>query len=207
MSAQNAADVKEIRRLKEQIAKTEIEIASLKKEREQIQNYIAAFQAKVEQTPKREQDMISITRDYENLRHSYTELLKRKLDADVSQNLERRQKGEQFQVLDPANLPDSPFMPNRLLVFGIAIIAAMAIGFGGSIGLEVMDPTLRSVKEFKSFFEFHVLASIPVFQDKEYVQRMAIRKAAVFGGIITFTVAVTVFLLTYGQRIKTILKF
>ncbi|MBI5575807.1 MAG: hypothetical protein HY896_05530 [Deltaproteobacteria bacterium] len=207
LSGQGAADAKELRRLKEQISKTELEIATHKKEREQIQNYISSYQAKVEKTPKREQDMISLTRDYENLKRSYEDLLKRKLEADVSQNMERRQKGEQFQILDPANMPDQPFKPNRLLIFGIAIMSALGVGFGGTIGLEIMDPTLRGVKEFKNFFELPVLASIPVFQDAGYVRRMAMRRAAVFGGIITFTLAVSVFLLVYGQRIRTILKF
>ncbi len=207
LTGQYAADFKESRRLRAQIAGTEQEIASLKKERETIQNAIAGVQTKVGQAPKREQEMISLTRDYENMKRSYDDLLKKKLDADVSQNLEKRQKGEQFQILDPANLPEEPFKPNRIKVFAIAIFAALAASFGGAIGLEMRDPTIRGVREFKHFFELPVLASIPVFQDREYARGIAIRKAAVFGGIISFTAAVTVFLLMFGQKIRTILSF
>ena len=72
---------------------------------------IAGLEARVENSPRREQEMVSLTRDYENLKLSYDDLLKKKLDAEVSQNLEKRQKGEQFQILDPANLPQKPFSP------------------------------------------------------------------------------------------------
>ena len=64
------------------------------------------MEQKVERSPKREQEMISLIRDYENQKRSYDDLLRKKLEADVSQNLEKRQKGTQFQILDPANLPE-----------------------------------------------------------------------------------------------------
>lgn len=204
-SAQASADIREIRRLKEQIARTELEINSMKKERESIQNQMAVGQAKIDQAPKREQELISITRDYENMKRSYDDLLRKKLDADVSQNLEKRQKGEQFQILDPANLPDKPFKPNRMKVFAIAIMLSLLVGFGGVLGLEMLDPTLRGTKEFRQFFALPVLAAIPVFQDQKYMRAIALRKAAVLGGIVTFTLAVTLFILRFSDRIRAII--
>ena len=164
------------------------------------------MEARVERSPKREQEMISLTRDYDNLKRSYDELLKKKLDADISQNLEKRQKGEQFQILDPANLPEEPFMPNRPKVFGIAVLAALLIGFGGAVGLEMIDPSVRGAKEFSHFSGIPVLASIPSIHDKAYAKKVGRRRAAVFGGLITFTTAVTVFLLVYGEKVRSLLQ-
>ncbi|MBI5249632.1 MAG: hypothetical protein HY912_09065 [Desulfomonile tiedjei] len=206
-SHQVSSEILENRRLRAQIALSDQEISSMKKEREEIKKGIAAVQAKVEQSPRREQEMIALTRDYDNIKRSYDELLRKKLDADVSQNLEKRQKGEQFQILDPANIPEEPFKPDRKKVFALAAIAALMLGFGGAIGLEMLDPTLREATEFRHFFELPILASIPVLQDQEYTRRLAIRKAAVFGGIVSFTTAVSVFLLMYSDKIRTILSF
>jgi len=206
-AVQASPDVQELRRLRAQIVLADQEISSMKKERQEIQNGIAAVQGKVEQSPRREQEMISLTRDYDNLKLSYDDLLKKKLEADVSQNLEKRQKGEQFQILDPANLPEDPFKPDRKKVFALAAIVALMLGFGGAIGLEMLDPTLRGASEFRHFFELPILASIPILQDQEYTRRKAIRKAAVFGGIISFTTAVSIFLLMFSEKIRTILSF
>lgn len=196
----------EIRRLRTVLKGLDLEIQSLKKESADIRKSVAAVEARVDRSPKREQEMISLTRDYDNLKKSYDDLLKKKLDADISQNLEKRQKGEQFQILDPANLPEEPFIPNRTKVFGIAVLAALLIGFGGAIGLETIDPSVRGAKEFRHFSELPILASIPSIHDKAYVKKIGRRRAAVFGGLITFTTAVTVFLLVYGEKVRTILQ-
>ncbi len=195
-----------IRRVRMVLSSLDVEIKSLEKERGAILKSVADVQARVERSPKREQEMISLTRDYDNLKRSYDELLKKKLDADISQNLEKRQKGEQFQILDPANLPEEPFIPNRPKVFGIAVLAALLLGFGGAVGLELIDPSVRGAKEFSHFSGIPVLASIPSIHDKAYAKKVGRRRVAVFGGLITFTTAVTVFLLVYGEKVRSILQ-
>lgn len=205
-TASNPREREELQRLRSAMRGFDLDTQSLKKERRELERNIATIESKVARSPKREQEMISLTRDYENLKRSYDELLRKKLDADVSQNLEKRQKGEQFQILDPANLPEDPFVPNRLKVFGIAVLAALLVGFGGAIGLEAVDPTVREAKDFRAFSDLPVLASIPSIHDKAYAKKVGRRRAAVFGSLITFTMAVTVFLLVYGEKVRNILQ-
>jgi hypothetical protein len=133
--------------------------------------------------------------------------LKKKLEADVSQNLEKRQKGTQFQILDPANLPEVPFQPDRKKVMGISLLLALVLGFGGTIAWEAMDLRLRDVREFRHLYKVPILGYIPVFQDQQYQRERAVRRAAVFGGLITFTMAFSVFLLVYRDKIRIILNF
>jgi polysaccharide chain length determinant protein (PEP-CTERM system associated) len=201
-----AREKEEIRRLRTVLKGLDLEIQSLKRESGEIRMSVAAVESRVDRSPKREQEMISLTRDYDNLKRSYDELLKKKLDADISQNLEKRQKGEQFQILDPANLPEEPFIPNRPKVFGIAVLAALLLGFGGAFGLEMIDTSVRGAKEFSHFSGIPVLASIPSIHDKAYARKVGRRRAAVFGGLISFTTAVTVFLLVYGEKVRSILQ-
>jgi len=197
----------EVRRMKAQFKATVAEIASLKKEREEIRNSIASVERKIEQSPRREQEMISLIRDYENQKKSYDDLLKKKLEADVSQNLEKRQKGTQFQILDPANLPEEPFQPNRKKVMGISLLLALVLGFGGTIAWEAMDLRLRDVRDFRQLYKVPILGYIPVFQDQQYQRERAVRRTAVFGGLITITMAFSIFLLVYRDKIRTILNF
>ncbi len=207
VSAASLPGSDEIRRMRAQLQATKMEIASLKKEREAIRKSIASVERKLEQSPRREQEMISMIRDYENQKKSYDDLLKKKLEADVSQNLEKRQKGTQFRILDPANLPEKPFQPNRLKVMGVTLLLSLVLGFGGSILWEAMDLRLRDVRDFRYFYKVPILGYIPEFQDQEFQRERAMRRAAVFGGLITFGMAFSIFLLVYRDKIRTILNF
>lgn len=196
----------ELRNLKSQLAALEIDLPQFKQERQELLKGMSNIEAKIGQSPRREQEMIALSRDYDNLRASYDDLLKKKLDADVSQNLEKRQKGEQFQILDPANLPEEPFTPNRKKILGIAIAAAFALGFGGALGFEILNPALRSSNDFRHFYAYPVLASVPQVQDSLYVRRKNIRKGFVMGAGALFAMAVCAFLLLYGDKIRAILN-
>ncbi len=141
----------EMRRLRGQVAAIDLEVVALKRESAIAVQTMDQIQRKVERLPQREQEMIALSRDYDNIKKSYEELLKKKLESQVSQKLEEKQKGEQFQVLEPASLPTQPSKPNRAMVLGFALLASLLIGVGGSFGLEMLDPTLRGSKEFKQF--------------------------------------------------------
>ncbi len=199
-------DRDEILRLRAQRKALDSEIASLRRDRQGIERTIAGLESRVEKSPRREQEMVSLTRDYENLKLSYDDLLKKKLDAEVSQNLEKRQKGEQFQILDPADLPQEPFTPDRPKVFGIAFAASMLIGFGGAIGLEMINPTLRGKRDFQHFFKIPVLSSIPIIRDTEYEARENRQKTYVYSGLISIGALVTLFLAVFGQKIRNLLQ-
>ena len=199
-------DAGEIGRLRGQVASIDLEIVALKRESANSAHTIDQIQRKVERLPQREQEMIALSRDYDNIKRSYEELLKKKLDSEVSQKLEEKQKGEQFQVLEPANLPTRPFKPNRPLVLGLALLASLVIGVGGAFAFEMMDPTLRGSKEFRNYFDMPVLACLPLIQDDSQSRRITVRRAAVVGGLISMLGVYLVFLAVNGGKVKSILQ-
>lgn len=207
LASATPSGMEEVRRMKAQLNSSAVEIASLKREKKSIEKNIASVEQKIERSPKREQEMISLIRDYENQKKSYDDLLKKKLEADVSQNLEKRQKGTQFQILDPANLPQESYKPDRKKVMGIALLLALALGFGGGIFLESMDLSLHDVRDFQHFYKVQILGTIPVVQDTDYRKKQVLRRAAVAGGLVAFTVALSVFLIAYNAKIRSILNF
>ena len=83
---------------------------------------IREYQKRIEITPKREEELISLKRDYENIQSSYKSLLNRKLEADMAVNMEKKNKGEQFRVLDYAKLPEKPVSPNPKKFFIISLV-------------------------------------------------------------------------------------
>ena len=110
--------------------------------------------------------MLALQRDYENMQASYSSLLNRKLEADIAVNMERKQKGEQFRVLDRARLPNRPVEPNMQMLF-LMTIAAGPLGIGGGIIflLEFMNAGFRSPKEVELTLGLPTIAMIPIIED------------------------------------------
>ena len=118
-----------------------------------LQSQIRIYQARVEETPKREQELISLKRDYDNMNNLYSSLLKRKLESEISVSMERKQIGEQFQIIDRAQLPKRPIAPNLKRIFVMTIRSwfrswLRAGLFVGVFGL-VLQETGKSGRRFQ----------------------------------------------------------
>ena len=57
------------------------------------------------------------------MQQTYRSLLQKKEESQISANLEKRQIGEQFKILDPARMPERPASPDRPRLYLIAILA------------------------------------------------------------------------------------
>ena len=99
--------------LKAQIKGSDAELENRKAEQERILRDLDLYQRRIEGLPIREQEMAQITRDYEMSKENYKSLLDKKMAAEMSLNMERRQQSERFVVLDRAQLPEKPIKPKR----------------------------------------------------------------------------------------------
>ena len=144
-----------------QLMNVNADIKGLRDKQKAITKNISILQNRVERMPTTEQKMAVLMRDYENTRTNYQSLLNKKLDAQLAESLEKRQKGEQFRILDPANLPVKPFTPNRPKI----ALVGLALGLGGGLGfvflLESIDVSFRKPEDVYNAVGLAVLASVP----------------------------------------------
>jgi len=149
------------RNLTAQIRALSAEIAARKQRRAQVEKVITEIERRVEAAPKHEQQLSALLRDYENNRLSYENLQNKKISASISENLEKRQKGEQFRIVDSANLPVLPVKPDPLRVF----LGGLAAGFvlvGGTIWWkDLRNLPFRRPEEVEAALESPCLATIP----------------------------------------------
>ncbi len=117
-----------------EIAAAQLEAGSRKREEERIRQQITELQARVAKTPQMEEELVALTRDYENLTTTYQHLLAKKYEAALAKNLEAAQKGERFKVLRPADVPTSPAFPDA------ADVPARAASWLGLGDLRPPDP-------------------------------------------------------------------
>lgn len=151
------------RELGRQREESKLEIASLKERLSRIKDQMKEYETRVEKAPLREQELMLLDRDYGNLKENYRSLLDKKLNARLSENLEKRQKGEQFRIIDPANLPQKPETPDRLKIMLLALALGGGLGVGSVVTLELFRPVFRRSDDVESLLQVRVLASIPNF--------------------------------------------
>jgi polysaccharide chain length determinant protein (PEP-CTERM system associated) len=145
----------------EQYNASTLEAKRLREEEKELKQQILLYQRRIEDTPRREQELLLLTRDYDLMKANYQSLLDKRIQAQMAENLERKQQGEQFKVLDPARVPVTPVRPdrNRILLFGLAI----GLGVGGGLAWlkETMDRSFKTVSEVETELGLPVLAAIP----------------------------------------------
>ncbi len=149
------------------VEEARLEVQDLKARLAEVDQRIAAFQARVEAAPEREQEILGLTRDYQKLSDSSTQLLSKKLEAEMAARLEQRYKGQQFRVIDPAYLPVQPSFPNRQLFALAGALAGLLLGVGLAVVVDHLDPTFKEADEASAALNLPVLALIPHVRPKE----------------------------------------
>ena len=152
---------------KMEIERIKVNINTLTTDISKLKSQIRFYEVRIENTPKREQELSSLNRDYNNVRAAYNLLLNKKLETEVSVNMEKVQKGEKFQILDPAMLPGKPSSPNMKMLFLLTLIAGPNIGLGLVFLLEYLNTSFRSPKDIEPYLGVPVLATVPVIYDRK----------------------------------------
>lgn len=150
-----------IAQVRSQLQANELEISNLQDGQRKVQAQIDSYQARLQGTPVREQELADIMRNHENIRQHYEGLLNKKLQSELATSLEKRQQGEQFRVLDPANLPVRPFSPNRRRIHFLGILGGLLLGAGLGVLAELRDESLHSENEILAVTGLPVWARIP----------------------------------------------
>ena len=141
------------------------EIKTLEEDITKVSNNLRYYEKLVEDTPKREQELLSLRRDYQNIQGAYNSLLNRKLEAEISVNMEKKQKGEQFRIVDSARVSEKPISPDMKKLLLLAIAAGIAIGGGIIYLLEFLDSSFRDRKDVETFLGLSVIATVPVLNN------------------------------------------
>ena len=171
-------------------AKAELEnldrqLAAKIAEEGRLRGALGTYQARIEAAPAREAELAAITRDYETLQQSYRGLLQKKEESQISANLEKRQIGEQFKILDPARMPEKPASPDRPRLYLIAILAALGIGLAAAATAEYFDRSLRSEADVRAALNLMVLATVPYMRNATASGRRLRRQLAMGLGALT----------------------
>ena len=170
--------------LSAQLSSTRAEIKSIQQQIEGLQATAEEYRRRIENGPRVEETFKSLTIERDNTRDKYNDLMQKMLDAQVSQKLENKQKGERFTLVDPAQLPEKPYKPNRLAIALIGLVLGVGAGVGTAALREFADTSVHSAEQLSRATHHPVLATIPVIDTPGDVTRRRMKTAAIAVGAV-----------------------
>jgi polysaccharide chain length determinant protein (PEP-CTERM system associated) len=169
--------------LEAQLRSMDAEIKKHKDEQLRLSRLVASYTAKVEAIPVREQQIADLARDYEISKAHYSQLLEKQLSAQTATQLEIRQKGEKFSILDPAQPAERPSRPNRLLINVAGAVVGLGLGLLMALATEFLGMSITSPDQITASTGIQVLEVIPIISTHadKVVRKKRIMLAALSG--------------------------
>jgi polysaccharide chain length determinant protein (PEP-CTERM system associated) len=170
------------RRAAGRAAAAQTEIERLSQVAEELQNQLNS-------TPGVAKQLDALKVEYEHLFNTFQDFAKRHNEAQVQAQLERRQLGEQFRVLEPAFKAPEPSAPNRWLILILGLVFALMIGGGIGVLFEALDTSPHDARQLQTKLALPVLASIPAIwleSDRLFQRRARTRAALATVGVVMF---------------------
>jgi polysaccharide biosynthesis transport protein len=161
------------------------ETKRLNDEHARLTQQMNSYRGKVDAVPVVEQQMAELNRNYTVSKEHYQSLLDKTFSAGMAADLERRQQGEHFTILDAAQVPEKPFKPKRQLLLMAVLVGALALSLGLAYLKDMLDGTLKMERDLKALLPANIplLTVVPKLQDSGS-RRRSIR-FAVFAGVVT----------------------
>jgi polysaccharide chain length determinant protein (PEP-CTERM system associated) len=156
-----------------------------------LKEAIESYAARVEAAPGLESQLTELMRDYSTLQDGYRSLLRKSEESQIAVNLEQRQIGEQFRILDAARLPEKPISPNRVRINVMGLLAGLGLGLAVVALLAYRDTTIATDDDVTTSLPFPVLAVIPVMMTEAELKGSRRRRLMVAMSASLGAVAVT----------------
>jgi polysaccharide chain length determinant protein (PEP-CTERM system associated) len=151
----------EIRQLRLQIHQYGDLIKQATDDQKKLKQEIAVYTGRVTSSPGIEEEYKELARDYDNAQKVYQDDLAKQSTSKMATQAELQQQGERMALLDPANLPDSPSFPNRLLFAGGGLGAGLVLGLGLALWMEMRDKSIRTQADAEAALDLPMLVAVP----------------------------------------------
>ena len=191
-SALSSVDQKRLSEMQAERESLDRRIAINRAEEVRLQAVLASYRAKVEAAPTRESEETELTRDYTTIQEQYQTLLSRSQQSRIAADLERRQIGEQFRLIDAARLPERPISPNRPRLNTLGALGGLGFGLALIALIEYRNTSFRTDDDVALSLSLPVLAVIPVMNTRRERDRTKRRKRLVFSASLVAMIGATV---------------
>ena len=145
------------------ITQTEADISSYKTRASSLERKQQSLKNLVDVVPQIEAELDRLNRDYEVHKKNYNELVQRREQAKISEDVESGTEQVKFRVIEPPFAALQPQFPNRALFDVAVLIIALGIGYGISLLLSLFRPVYYNQSDLSAAFKYPVLGTINKF--------------------------------------------
>jgi uncharacterized protein involved in exopolysaccharide biosynthesis len=164
-----------VMQIKAQINGVDTQIAGLEARSRELRTKMDQLVKRVEATPQVEREYQQLTRDLDLARTKYDELLKSRMDSELTAAAIAGGRSDEIRIVTPPAVPSEPAKPTRPLIAAAGIVLALVLGLAAVVLTEAMDQTVRGSRDVKRVLSVAPLAVIPQIQDAASLRRMRFR--------------------------------
>lgn len=107
-----------------------------------------------------ETELQGLNRDYEAIKSNYNQLLSRREQARMSENIEQNTDSVKFRIVDPPQVPTKPAAPNRILLSSGVLFAGLIFGGGVAVFLSLLRPPFTTSQKLRDITGVPVLGTV-----------------------------------------------
>lgn len=142
-----------------EFVQTEVERLSLANKINTYINTRNSYKDRISNVPRLEQRQGELERRLEVARSTYSSLLSRLQEAQVAEN----QNVGNARIISPAEIPKSPIPSKEKLILLAGSVAGLLSGIAAAFLLDLVDSSVKNVKEAKELLGYTLLGIIPQY--------------------------------------------
>jgi polysaccharide biosynthesis transport protein len=148
-----------------QLNATDTQLAALQARGAELRAKLTDLEARIDSAPQVEQQYQEVTRDLASARAKYDELLRRQMDAEVSESEIAGGSADKFKVTSAPTLPSAPANPQRLAILLIGLVMAAILGFTAVIIAQLLDQSVRGTQDVREILGVLPLTAVPEIEN------------------------------------------
>jgi len=155
-------------------------LESLAQQKKMLQGKITQNEQAMMRTPKVAQNLEVLMRDRDSAQKKYEEILGKKMNAKIAENMESENKSERFSLLEPPILPEKPFKPDRKKIIALGLFLAIVSSGGVVMLMESIDKRIRGVEALTHVLGYRPFVVIPFLPiEEDFVRRKLMIKRVI----------------------------
>jgi uncharacterized protein involved in exopolysaccharide biosynthesis len=152
--SQRITDRRQIEALNDQIATLDAQRAALETTRGEIRALLV-------QAPEVDRSLSAFERSLDQLQDQFEATTRRLAEARTAMDVEQRQQGESFTLLERAIEPDYPISGGRRKLAVVGAMASVLLGVGLAFLLDLLHPVLRTRVQVERELDLVPIVAIP----------------------------------------------
>lgn len=153
-------------------SRAELRAKSASEDIARLKAVVTDIEARIGATPSVAEQLDAFQRQHDQLNESYQDFGRRLQQASVQADLERRQLGEKFGILESAFAAVEPSSPNRILLLVLGSVLGLGLGLGVGLLAEVADTSIHTSSDLQAAVGIPVLVSVPtIMLESDRVER------------------------------------